>query len=202
MFNCWSLVCLDRDFHRLHYAPHTTQCRHFDTLRVKSIILTDAKLGFITCLWKRINIAHRRQHIWLHDQGNTQSKVHRVNMTQRQTHPCVCDTEGDTKAKTDFIKYMSEQFLLELQLYGFWGSNFRRSICSSGFLYQRADYVPYRWKINIPVCKLAGHLLFIWSTIKYILKAKIIQRGSYENMIPHPHIGTLLSTREISLRTN
>lgn len=46
-------------------------------------------------------------------------------MTQRQTHPCVCDTEGDTKAQTDFIKYMSEHFLLEPQLHGFWGFNLK-----------------------------------------------------------------------------
>lgn len=139
--------------------PLSTDILH--TLRVKLIILTDAKFGFITCLWKRINIAHCRQHIWLHDQGNTQSKLHRVNMTQRQTHPSVCDTKGDTKAKTDFIKYMSEHFFLKLKLYGFWGSNLKRSICSLGFLYQRAHNVPHRWNINIPVCKLTGHLLFI-----------------------------------------
>lgn len=29
VFSCWSLVCLDSDFNRLHYVPHTTQYRHF-----------------------------------------------------------------------------------------------------------------------------------------------------------------------------
>lgn len=127
---------------------------------------------------------------------------HTESQQHRDRHIRVCGTEGDTNAKTDFIKHTSEHLLLELQLYGFWGSNLKRNICSSGFLYQKADNVPSRYKINIAVCKLAGHLLFILSTIKHILKAKIIQRGNYKNMIPHPHIGTLLSTREISLRTN
>lgn len=62
-----------------------------------------------------------------------------VNRTQRQTFIYTYVKEGDTSAKSDLIKYMSEYLCLELWMDRFWGSHFKSSICSLGFLCQRAD---------------------------------------------------------------